>query len=76
MIPVPIVGGINYVRTGVMKWWLGGVVMGGAYMVCGMMFPPVHSSNIVAREVNRPKTKVHGYELTTGPFLRLVSLNK
>jgi len=39
MIPaynlVPVVGGVNYVRTGVLKWWLGGVLMGGAYMVCG-----------------------------------------
>jgi len=33
--PVPLVGGITYVRTGVLKWWLGGVLMGGAYMVCG-----------------------------------------
>jgi len=32
---VPLVGGITYVRTGVLKWWLGGVLMGGAYMVCG-----------------------------------------
>jgi len=36
--PVPIVGGVAYVRTGVVKWWLGGVLMGGAYMVCGKPF--------------------------------------
>jgi hypothetical protein len=45
---VPLVGGITYVRTGVMKWFLGGVLMGGAYMVCGtslLAYPIlIHSS--------------------------------
>jgi hypothetical protein len=39
---VPVVGGVTYVRTGVLKWWLGGVLMGGAYMVCGKASPPTH----------------------------------
>ena len=41
--------------------------MGGAYMVCGI--EPFFAAALLmlsAKEVNRPKTKVHGYELTTG----------
>jgi hypothetical protein len=33
---VPVIGGYAYVRTGILKWWMGGVIMGGAYMVCGI----------------------------------------
>jgi len=35
---VPVVGGVTYIRTGILKWWLGGVLMGGAYMVCGSSY--------------------------------------
>jgi hypothetical protein len=66
---VPIVGGVQYVRTGVLKWWVGGVMMGGWYMICGTF--PLNPSKFIniAKEVNRPKTKVHGWEMTAGRLL-------
>lgn len=63
---VPIIGGTTYVKTGILKWWIGGVLMGGVYMVCGTFCLLRQRLMMLAREVNRPRTKVHGYEITTG----------
>jgi hypothetical protein len=43
---VPIIGGATYVKTGILKWWIGGVLMGGVYMVCGAFFYPPKTYDI------------------------------